>query len=267
MSHLRFPLLIVAICLAGCTNAPQRVPERTPLVGAVTLQAPQAALPRLSSVPATSHASVDSGIAMGMLSEDDSLAPTIPRTFHDICTGEDCETTFRAFACTALTVRADTLDDAPVVAQVPAHDTVEVTHTAWHLTAPGVVLIRRTFLFDWSLDGEGDRVPRRGAVRFTAGDTLHLLHYLSLGSWRWWYRGRVSSSGEFWDGKLRALDGGSELRDSSVAEVVSRPQHEVWWRVELSPPRGGWWHVGRAHEQALSIREMGYWDDGCSARP
>jgi hypothetical protein len=259
MSRPRSSLLIGVICLAACTEAP----ERTPPVGTVALQASPTVAPQPSPVAATSPAALDGGTTTGVLPEGDSLAPTIPRTLHDVCEGEDCTTAFRAFACTALTLRADTHDDAPVVAQVPAHDTVRVTHTDWHLTAPGIVLIRRSFLLDWRSDSEGDRAPRPDTVHFAAGDTVRLLHYMSLGSWRWWYRGRISTGGEFWDGD--SLNGGSELSDSSIAEIVSRPAHEDWWRIELAPERGGWWHAGRGHERALAARYMGEWDGTCPA--
>jgi hypothetical protein len=256
----RTPVLLVAVmCLVACVDAPvparadtHRADARTPVTSSSA-----------TATAAPSDAKADTNVAPDAIAVEDSLAPTMPRTFHDVCQGEDCERKFSAFACTALTLRADTLDASPVVAKVPAHDTVQVIHRVLHLVAPGIVRVRRTFPLDWDLDGFADRRRRRDVVNFSAGDTLYLLHYRDLGRWQWWYRGRVSSSAEFWDGTPDTLSVGNPVTDSSVAEVLSHPRHEEWWRVELSATRGGWWHAEKTGEQAISTRDMSYWGDAC----
>lgn len=261
LSRLPLVVLVGVMCLVACKDAP--VPARA------DIPRPAARTPLASSsatATAVSDAESDTRLAPGALAVDDSLALEMPRTFHDVCQGEDCETAYDAFACTQLTLRADTLDGAPVVVRVPAHDTVQVTHEVLHLVAPGIVRVRRTFQLDWDLDGFADRRRRRDVVSFSAGDTLYLLHYRDLGRWQWWYDGRVSSSAEFWDGTPDTLSRGNPVTHSSVAEVLSHPRHEEWWRVERTPSRGGWWHAKHASEQAISTHDMSYWGDRCAAR-
>lgn len=239
---------------AGCTDAARRAPDVGPAGQEVARSTPAAVA--LATVPFPAAATPDS-VATRALPPGDSLAPLMPRMFHDVCQGESCGIQLTVLACTTLTLHADASDSAPVTGRVAARDTVRVRHRDLHLVAPGVVRIRKSFVLDWDGGLEEERTPRADTVRFTAGDTLYLLHYEELGRWRWWNRGRVSSGDEFWQGALTAHNAGTPVTDSSVAEILSRPVLEEWWRVEGPAAVSGWWHVAHARERAVDLEEMG----------
>jgi len=167
--------------------------------------------------------------------------PTMPRVLHGYCEGEDqCAHIMGAhlLACEPLVLRADARRNAPVVKKVAQGDSLQVTDATTRVVAPGIVVARRSIVVadEWA-DDQG-RVPRRDTVRMTVGDTLYVLEYGELGTWAWWYRGRLWSGGEFWSGPAqRVFD--RTYRPPAVS--LSAPRAELW--VQVTTPAGakGWW--------------------------
>jgi hypothetical protein len=185
-----------------------------------------------------------------------------PLVFPATCEGEDCDVEFPALACAAVELRATAADTARIVARVVRGDTVQVRTVDLHVDDPGRVVLRRDFALDWVDGGEG-RSPAADTLHFAAGDTVYLLHYESLGSWKWWHRGRVQSGNEFWAGPAHeSLGGATQSEDSSVAIALSHPRRSSWWRVEPRTGNAGWWRADTLYS-LLSINWMRHWDSGC----
>jgi hypothetical protein len=188
----------------------------------------------------------------------------MPQVVRGFCQGESCERgDYPALACATVELRSAAADTASVVARVQRGDTVHVRARDLHVLEPGRVVLRRDFALTWDVDAGGDQFPRSDTLHFAAGDTVYLLHYVALGGWVWWYRGREQAGGEFWagppDGELGAA---THARDSSVAVGLSQPRTADWWQVETRTGRSGWWRADTLHG-LLSIFRMQKWDDEC----
>jgi hypothetical protein len=117
---------------------------------------------------------------------------------------------------------------------------VRATCTCWSRAASSSVGVT----LDWDEYTDGGTFPRKDTLHLAAGDTVYLLHYLALGSWAWWHRGKDDGGAEFWvgpeDGELGGVISGS---DSSVAVALSHPRTADWWRVETRSGASGWWRA------------------------
>jgi hypothetical protein len=190
----------------------------------------------------------------------------MPLVIERFCQGESCSVEYPALACAPVELRAAAADSAAVVARVRRGDTVDVRTRNLHVLEPGRVVVRRDFALTWDVDAEGDRSPRQDTLRFTAGDTVYLLHYHELGSWAWWHRGRTASGSEFWAGPEDGDLGGAIFSDdASLAVGLSQPRTEDWWHVVPRSGRPGWWRADTL-DGLMSIPAMQKWSDDCPNR-
>lgn len=192
--------------------------------------------------------------------------PAFPLIFAATCEGEDCETSFPAFACAPVDVRASPSPTAPVVARVARGDTVQVSRADLHVVQPGVVVVKRKTVLDSDFPGDGDRRPRPDTLRLAAGDTLWLIRYESLGEWDYWWRGRMTSGSGFWGVPATADALGESSTDSSRAIARSQPVTESWWLLSSGARPLGWWRADSL-ARLRSIRSMEYWGDYCPGQP
>ena len=172
-----------------------------------------------------------------------------PRIFPATCMGEECLTEFAAHACAPVTLRANEVDTAHVVAQVARGDKVQVTTRNLHLLEPGKVLIRRALTLDTD-DMNDDRTPRKDTLHFAVGDTLYPLKYEELGRWTWRYHGVEGTGGAFWADPA-SRDG--EDDGTAAAILLSRPRLEDWWRIVLPNGTVGWWQWRPDSEEPLPL--------------
>jgi hypothetical protein len=187
--------------------------------------------------------------------------PILPLIYRDACEGENCVAQFDALACAPTALRAVANDSARVVTRVKAGDTLSVNGRDLHVTAFGMVMLKR----DYTLDGGDDtdqRQMRRDTLHFARGDTIYLLRYFEPGWWRFWRKGKMSEGHQFWG---RAPTDGSPIEageDSTNAVARSIPETEDWWYVQ--PRRGmpGWWHAD-ADIALQSIHEMAREGESC----
>ncbi len=187
--------------------------------------------------------------------------PTMPRIIEGFCFGESCSTDFPARACRSVELRAAQVHTAVVVARVARGDTVKVHGRNLHVLEPGLVVMQRDFALGWDTDSDMDPFPRTDTLHFAAGDTIYLLHYLALGSWAWWHRGKEETGGAFWSGPPDGeLGGASHATDSSTAVALSHPRTADWWQVETRSGSTGWWRA----DTLGSLVNM--WKDGCWER-
>ncbi|HSQ30419.1 MAG TPA: hypothetical protein VLN49_11250 [Gemmatimonadaceae bacterium] len=187
-----------------------------------------------------------------------------PMVFDSTCEGEDCEATnFLAAACDSAVLRATRSDSSPVVARVGIDDTVLVLSRSLHVLEPGIVLLRREYTLATDDDGEGPPSPRKDTLHFASGDTLYLIRYLELGSWVWWYGGRLQSGYEFWGGDNdESVAYGGISDDSTNAVRRSVPKIAHWWHVRPRTGREGWWHAD-PRPALVSLNQMLHWNDNC----
>ena len=223
-----------------------------------------ASLPTLDTVSLT-HAPADTIVADSGVRLDPLGRLVFPIILASSCEGEDCETSFRGLACGDALLRASPSLNAPAVARILRGDTVNVRRTDLHVRRPGIVVLKRDHVVDSDVpsDGVGERIPRRDTLRFAAGDTVYLLQYASLGSWKWWHRGHTSFGDEFWAGPATGgLGGKTESGDSSIAVARSQPIIEGWWLIVRRNGDVGWWHRDSL-ETVRSIFQMEHWENYC----
>jgi hypothetical protein len=203
-----------------------------------------------------------------VLADADSLRldaagrPMVPVVLRHDCEGEDCEWAFAAAVCRPTMLRAAPTESAPIVARLAEGDTIDVERDL-HIRKIGVIVLKQTFTLDRDIGDVEEPIPqpRSDTVRLSQGDTIYLIRYLSLGAWRWAYRGRQHDSYEFWsappDGEPSAAH-----TDSSRAAARSEPVREDWWHVR--PRRGapGWW-LGNGHDELLSTSDRVRRHDDC----
>lgn len=201
----------------------------------------------------------DTGVRVGA-----DRRPRFPVIFSTSCEGEDCETTFRAFACAPVDLHASPTGDAAVVARVGRGDSVDVRRTDIHVLRPGMIFVKQPIILDSDPDSDtGDPIPRGDTLRLAAGDTVYLLQYLGLGSWYYWSHGKLTSGAEFWGGPpdYSAL-GASAMADTSRAVARSQPLTEKWWLVARGGRTLGWWRADSVH-RLRSVMQMQRWEDYC----
>jgi hypothetical protein len=167
---------------------------------------------------------------------DPDGSPALPLVQHGECEGENCAQSILAFSCMATTLRADTDQDAAVVARVPEGEFVQARRDLV-LSAPGIVVVKEDFQLDWD-EGRTDIVPRADTVDLAEGDTVFVLRPLERGRWTWAYHGRLHDSGEFWATTNR---NGSKRMESDYAVRRSAPTREQWWHVTRLDGTSGWW--------------------------
>src|SRR5687768_14799210 len=134
--------------------------------------------------------------------------PPMPMILAGACPGESCTYDFAVAVCEDLSLRAADSLDARDVLSLKKGDTATLVTGNYHLIDPGRVLLRRDYvqsdiqLIEETHDGK-TTMPRQDTLQFFAGDTVYVLTYLELGSWKWWYRGQPGSGDEFWSGSLQ----------------------------------------------------------------
>lgn len=265
------------VALAGCSivqkaDAARDTAARDSAARRVAVVAPAAArdsvvLPLTADTTATplSRDTVtfpaDTGLRLGA-----DGRPVFPLIFARSCEGEDCETSFPAFACAPVDLRASPFPTAPVVARVARGDTVQVSRADLHVVQPGIVVVKARTVIDSEFPGDGDPRPRPDTLRLAAGDTLWLIRYESLGEWDYWWRGRMSSGSEFWGVPPTGEAFGESSADSSRAIARSQPVTESWWLLSSGARPLGWWRVDSL-ARLRSLRTMDYWGDYCPGQP
>jgi hypothetical protein len=188
--------------------------------------------------------------------------PVLPLIYRDACEGEDCVAQFDALACAPAELRVAANDAARVVTRLKAGDTLSVNGRDLHVTALGVVVLKRDYTLDGSGDVERQRV-RRDTLHFARGDTLYLMRYFELGWWRFLYKGRVNEGNQFWARPVGDVSLGDTAEDSTNAVARSAPETADWWYVQPRKGLPGWWHADG--EVALqSIHEMAQADESCA---
>jgi hypothetical protein len=237
------------------------------LIACVDARSDERAAPRPEPVAVRPTPSTDSSIVPApvvpdaMVAEADSTVvgydaagrPRVPIVLRGDCEGEECQAEFRAAVCEPTALRAAPVASAPIVTELAEDDTVDVRRDL-HVKQVGVVVLKRGFVLDRDIgDVENPTPPPRSdTVRFARGDTLYLIQYLSLGSWRWAHHGTQHDSYMFWS---EPPGGGPARSDSSRAAGRSVPVTEDWWYVR--PPRGvpGWW-LGTDHDELVSTTDQ-----------
>jgi hypothetical protein len=106
-------------------------------------------------------------------------------------------------------------------------------------------------------------VPRRDTIRFSRGDRVYALAYLSLNRWALTYHGRRLDSYPFWPQPLLASPE-EPARDSSFAVARSEPRSEDWWYVRTRRGVAGYWH-GDPYRELHSVSDMVRLHDSCPA--
>lgn len=170
--------------------------------------------------------------------------PPMPMVMAGACPGESCQYGFAVVVCEDLRLRVSDSLDAKDVLSLAKGDTATLVTGNLHVTQPGLVLLKRDYaqtdieLLEESYDGK-TTMPARDTLHFFAGDTIYILTYLELGSWRWWYRGKPGSGDEFWSGSLQRYSGrrGDPERP---AVTISEPRGEWWYKLRSRSGAEGW---------------------------
>lgn len=190
--------------------------------------------------------------------------PKMPMVRAGSCPGEDCEYGYLVKACKDLPLLAtDSSGALPTGITLRKGDTATLVTGNLHLLEPGIVVMKRDFAITDIVDEGSDyKAPRPDTLRFFAGDTVYVLDYLELGSWNWWYRGKLGSGDEFWTGVLQRSYSGDEAQRPGVS--ISRPRGEWWYQLKIdTDTEGGWVRAGRGWWVDLSfVRVGGDWKCG-----
>lgn len=258
-------LVVTALALAAC-SAGQRDRAVHDSVPATTTPAPRASATVAAAPAPLSGDSVvvspgDTGVRVGI---DGRLL--LPIVFAAACQGEDCESSFTGLACAPVELHAAADTASPVVARVAKGDSVHVRRTDLHVLAPGIVIVKRSFVLDTDAGGDSDPAPRADTLRFTEGDTVYLLRYEMLGSWLYRWKGRTTDGNEFWGGPFDAEGLGGNERDTSRAVARSQPVSDDWWLLDDGTRPIGWWRTDSL-ASLRSERTIDYWGDHCPASP
>ena len=165
-------------------------------------------------------------------------SPPMPQRFIGYCEGENCSFGCRAVALSPVALLTRDERGAPVSAHLSVGDTVTIETGNLAVLEPGIVVLLRDTVIQSYPDSAG-AAERSSVMRFARGDTLHLLAYIELGRWHWWYRGRRSSGEEFWSGKLQRHSGPG--RGNLAALIRSEPVADRWRFLVAGDGRKGWW--------------------------
>jgi hypothetical protein len=169
--------------------------------------------------------------------------PPMPMILVGDCPGESCTYDFAVAVCEDLRLRAADSLDARDVLSLKKGDTATLVTGNYHLIEPGLVLLRRDYvqsdiaLIEQTEDGK-TTMPRPDTLQFFAGDTVYILTYLELGSWKWWYRGQAGSGDEFWSGSLQR--GWRYGEPERPAVTISEPRGEWWYKLRSRSGTEGW---------------------------
>lgn len=175
--------------------------------------------------------------------------PQMPMVMAGACPGESCGYGFDVVACEALKLQAADSLGAKDVLTLAKMDTATLVTGNYHVTQPGLVLLRRDYvqsdieLLEETSEGK-TTMPRRDTLRFFAGDTVYILTYLELGSWRWWYRGKAGSGDEFWSGSLQRY-WGRHGDPERPAITIAEGRGEWWYRLRSRLGSEGWLRITR----------------------
>jgi hypothetical protein len=183
--------------------------------------------------------------------------PKMPIVRAGSCPGEDCEYGYLVTACKDLPLLATDSTGAKQTGIIlHKGDTATLVTGNLHLLEPGIVLMKRDYAITDIVDESSDhKAPRPDTLRFFAGDTVYVLDYIELGTWNWWYRGKLGRGDEFWTGVLQRWHGGDDEKKPAVS--ISRPRGEWWYELQVdSNTEGGWVRAGRGWWVDLSFVEV-----------
>ncbi len=175
--------------------------------------------------------------------------PPMPQRLADYCEGESCHFGCRAVAQKEIPLRVRDEAGAPVSSRVAPGDTVTVMTGALWVRAPGIVQLRRDTLLDTD-----DGFPRADTLRLARGDTLHVIVYRELGTWRWWFHGREGEGVEFWNGEAQKYFGRGRENLAAVSHI--EPRTEMWLHLEAGAGMSGWWMRTRDHLELIEGEDI-----------
>jgi hypothetical protein len=187
-----------------------------------------------------------------------------PIIYRNSCIGESCGTERIVIACQDVPLHESASKDSPMSLVLKKGDTATAGQDL-HVIAPGIVVIRRDFVRDHDFDDDGRRVPLPDTIRFARGDTVFLLLYGELGTWRAKYRGTELLLSAFWGARPRLERLGGAGTDSTNAVLRSEFYVDTWWPLKLPDGRTGW--KLRDHDSDLPLMVYKYphepWDWKC----
>lgn len=175
--------------------------------------------------------------------------PPMPQRLAGYCQGESCHFGCRAVAREGIPLRVRDDAGASLSHRVAPGDTVTVMTGALWVLAPGVVQLRRDTLL-----ATDDGFPRTDTLRLVRGDTLHVIVYRELGTWRWWFRGREGEGVEFWNGEAQRYFGRGRENLAAVSHI--EPRTEMWLRLEAGAGMNGWWKSARDHLELVEGEDI-----------
>jgi hypothetical protein len=242
-------LLVCAVVLQGCAQAESRVgqtAEQTPPAKNVAVVAPDST-PVAPADSSSVNASTSTNKVDTLPTPDRSQwRPKMPMIRAGACPGEDCTYGGTVIACEDLQLfSTDSVGGKPLGVTLHKGDTVTVVTGNLHLLEPGIVVMKRDYAITDIIDESSDyKAPRPDTLRFFAGDTVYVLEYQELGSWSWWYRGKLNGGDEFWTGAFQNSYGPGDEQRPAVA--ISKPRGEWWYKLQgARAPKGGWMRDGR----------------------